>query len=89
MAEETLEIFPHEIDSKKIKNFDLDTFVLIHSKENTEKFTKFAFELMTKNPEFNKVFFQKLVSTADALYHNEEISEESLLFFPHFLDVNM
>lgn len=63
--------------------------MLIHSRENTEKFTKFANELMQKNPDLNKVFFQKVVSSAQDLYDNEEISEESLLFFPYFLDINI
>lgn len=89
LAEKTLENFPHQINITKINGFDLETFVFKHSKENTEKFTRFAKEMITQNADLSKVFFKKVCSSSSALYTNEEISEESLLFFPHFLQENM
>lgn len=60
LAEKTLENFPHQINITKINGFDLETFVFKHSKENTEKFTRFAKEMITQNADLSKVFFKKV-----------------------------
>lgn len=60
-----------------------------HSRENSEKFTELAHDILKNKPDYNKVFFKILTRSASVLYDNEEISEESLLFYSHFLTKNM
>lgn len=89
LAQTVLNNYPHELNSSKIQNFDLETFILIHSRENAEKFTEFSKEILTKTPDYAKIFFKKVVSSSSSIYDNESISEECLLFYPYFITENI
>ena len=85
---QALSIWPDfETTLDKIRDFDLLQFITEHPKEFVDKLCALTNEIIVQQ-KCARVLFEKMIDAANQL-HKEKASEESLLFFPTFLTINI
>ena len=88
LSEKVYARFQSEVTEERIKDFDVVRFVQDHSQENVEKFSALSLTFLERDRSLTGVLFGKVFEAASVLY-TENLSEESLTFFPGFLTLNI